>query len=79
MLVSQDDNYPVKGHSPTSTWQAGTLYFDVHVLPLAHLLPGEYELGIKVYHYNEGQITDIPLQECVTDCSFFPYTSIIVE
>jgi hypothetical protein len=55
-LVAQHDGPPLDGAAPTSTWQPGELKYDVHRLALpADLLPGAYQLALKVYWYGDNQ------------------------
>ena len=55
-LVAQHDGPPLGGRAPTSTWPAGTLQFDTHVVHVPpDLPPGSYTLGVKVYWYGDGQ------------------------
>ncbi|MBN1680506.1 MAG: glycosyltransferase family 39 protein [Anaerolineae bacterium] len=55
-LVAQHDAPPMDGASPTSVWLPGDLKYDVHRVTLPPgLAPGDYELGLKVYWYGDGE------------------------
>lgn len=52
-LVAQHDGYPSDGQMPTSSWNVGTLIFDLHRLP-TNLAAGDYQVGVKVYNGVNG-------------------------
>lgn len=49
-LWSQDDRFPQNERISTTTWATGTLYRDVHPLPLADVPPGEYTVTVGFYN-----------------------------
>lgn len=54
-LVAQHDSSPLDGRAPTSTWLPGAPQFDAHRVTLPDdLLPGSYQLGVKVYWYGDN-------------------------
>lgn len=54
-LVAQHDGSPLDGAAPTSTWQPGATQFDAHRVTLPDdLLPGSYQLGVRVYWYGDN-------------------------
>ncbi|WP_119065912.1 glycosyltransferase family 39 protein [Aggregatilinea lenta] len=54
--VAQHDSSPLDGHAPTSGWQPGNVYYDAHTLTVpAGLPPGDYQVGVRVYWYGDGQ------------------------
>lgn len=56
-LRAQHDGFPAGGGRPTSAWAPGEIVFDVHSLRLpAHLPPGEYTVGVKLYTWWDGAI-----------------------
>lgn len=54
--VAQHDAPPLEGRAPpTSRWQPGDPQFDYHALIVpAGLVPGQYEVGVRVYWYGDG-------------------------
>ena len=54
-LIANQDNAPLQGKAPTSTWQMGIIQYDQHQLTLPeNLAPGTYQVGISVYWYMEA-------------------------
>jgi hypothetical protein len=49
-LWSQDDQFPQNGRIDTMTWEVGTVYRDVYVLPLEGVSAGEYSVFVGLYH-----------------------------
>jgi hypothetical protein len=55
-VVSQHDSPPQGGAYPTSTWDAGEVVVDGHVLPLPQdLTPGLYSLRVGLYLPASGE------------------------
>jgi hypothetical protein len=55
-LVAQHDGVPQDGHAPVAGWLPGEVVEDRHELALpAGLRPGEYTIGVVVYHTVTGQ------------------------
>ncbi len=55
-LWSQDDHEPQHGRAATTTWQPGTLYRDVFVLPGVDGVPGaDYTLTLGLYQPDTGE------------------------
>jgi mannosyltransferase len=52
-LVVQHDSFPFENRRPTTSWDAGEIIYDPHPLPAAP--PGEYQVGVQVYTYFDGQ------------------------
>jgi hypothetical protein len=78
ILVAQQDSFPLHGASPTSQWGANSLNFDAHHIPIEHLPPGEYDLGIKVYTWWDGAIQ--PAAPCeINDCFYVVVDRVRVE
>lgn len=72
-LKAQDDDYPMNGTSPTSTWASDQFYFDGHVLDITDLPPGSYRVGIQVYHFvseDFSEIEHIQPNTCQPNCQF---------
>jgi hypothetical protein len=54
-LVTQQDNQPVRGTQPTSTWEPGTVVVDPYDLPIPkNTPPGEYALTVGLYRWQDG-------------------------
>jgi hypothetical protein len=52
-LVAQQDNPPVRGTRPTSSWDAGELVEDTYEIPLpADLATGDYRLNVGMYRWD---------------------------
>lgn len=63
-LVAQHDGVPLEGHAPTGAWPPNALRFDLHRVPLpTHLPPGDYNLGVKLYWYGDGQPLPVQMGE----------------
>jgi hypothetical protein len=61
-LVAQQDNPPVRGTRPTSTWEPGTLIVDPYDLTIPRdAAPGEYTLVVGLYHWPE--LTRLPVRD----------------
>lgn len=54
-LVAQHDGAPVEGEAPTSSWLAGEVVVDRHVLTLPVLQPGRYMLAVALYDEETGE------------------------
>jgi hypothetical protein len=52
-LVAQHDSFPFENRRPTTSWAAGEVVYDPHPLPAAPR--GEYQVGVQVYTYFDGQ------------------------
>ena len=52
-LVAQHDSFPFENRRPTTGWAAGEVVYDPHPLPAVP--PGEYQVGVQVYTYFDGQ------------------------
>jgi hypothetical protein len=51
-LVAQQDNPPVRGTRPTSTWEPGEVVIDPYDLEIpGDASPGEYVLAVGLYHW----------------------------
>ncbi len=49
-IVTQDDSEPARGSRPTTTWTAGEVISDAHVLTVpADAAPGEYRVLVGLY------------------------------
>lgn len=65
-LVAQADSPPLKGHYPTSLWQAGEMVQDIHVIHLpASAQPGIYTLQVGWYLLESGE--RLPVDEANVD------------
>ncbi len=52
MIVAQQDNAPVQGTYPTSSWQPGDIVVDAYEIQLpADLPPGDYTLKVGLYDW----------------------------
>ena len=49
------DGPPVGGNYPTSLWSPGEVVEDVHLLDIADVPPGEYDLRIGLYNPTSGE------------------------
>nr|WP_290665389.1 hypothetical protein [Ardenticatena sp.] len=53
-IVGQSDSPPQNGIAPTSSWQVGEVYVDVHAVRLApHVPPGRYALRVGMYRLSD--------------------------
>ncbi|MDX2137879.1 MAG: hypothetical protein SF123_07265 [Chloroflexota bacterium] len=66
--LAQSDTQPGWGFAPTTVWQPGISVWDHRALRLpTDIVPGEYELWIKVYGFDENfQPQDLPAMGGVT-------------
>ena len=79
-LKTQDDSQPMEWTSPTLTWEAENWYFDSHILSLEGLAPENYQLGVKVYYFDEnGSIQVVPLTDCIENCEYWVAEQIEIE
>lgn len=62
-LVSQDDRVPGDGTRPTQAWRQGEFIADRHVLSLAEVPPGEYELYVGLYDPAAGDRVPVTTAE----------------
>ncbi len=61
--AGQNDNWPMNGDSPTSTWIAGEIKLEhrtIHIAP--DTMPGAYDLRIALYRMNDdGELEHLPV------------------
>ena len=55
-LQAQHDGPPQSGAVPTNTWSVDTVIFDSHRIDISTLAAGEYQLAIKIYDSDTGDI-----------------------
>jgi hypothetical protein len=58
---SQHDSWPLDGQSPTQDWQPGKFYFDSHAVDTTNLPPGDYQIGLKIYHPVDGDYSNLEI------------------
>ncbi len=63
--IRNQDSRPLNGESPTSTWDAGELYFDSHQIDADTFAPGVYRVAVQVYSFTDGTFTQT--QNALTD------------
>jgi mannosyltransferase len=78
-IVAQQDNEPVGGMSPTTSWNPGEIVIDKHgvVIPEA-ILPGEYQLLLGLYKIGNPD-TRLQVQDFAEDQDYFDLGTIVVE
>jgi len=61
-LVAQQDNPPVRGAQPTSTWEPGAVIVDPYDLSIPRSTPaGEYALAVGLYHWPD--LSRLPVRD----------------
>jgi len=61
-LVAQQDNPPVRGTQPTSTWEPGVIVVDPYDLPIPQdTPPGEYVLAVGLYRWPD--LSRLPVRD----------------
>jgi uncharacterized membrane protein len=52
-LVAQHDSFPFDGARPTTSWQAGEVIYDPHMLDVSGLPPGTYTAAVQIYTWQD--------------------------
>ncbi len=60
--VAQMDSQPFLSQRPTTRWQPNEKIYDPKILQLlgADLLPGDYQIGVTVYHFTDMGLENVP-------------------
>ena len=54
-LVAQRDSLPGLGARPTTTWQAGEVVADRHIVPMGEVVAGKYTVAVGLYEETSGE------------------------
>ena len=78
-LVTQQDNQPVRGTRPTSTWEPGTVITDPYDLSIPKSTPpGEYALTVGLYRWQDGSRLSVYDPACSNEGKPLPDDRIVL-